>query len=98
FVNPPLDSNIFGKSDAEISISHISAVSDNQHLLNQVDLSSIHVVRKSHQLTPVPCMQPIIVTPEPPLLIAGELNNSRIDVLSFDLHDSDLPLQPTSPI
>lgn len=98
FVNPPADSNIFGKSGAEISISHISAGSDNQNLLNQVDLSSIHVVRKSHQLTPAPWMQPIIVSPETPLLIAGEQHNRRIGVLSFDLHDSDFPLQPTFPI
>ena len=98
FVNPPTDSSVFGKSGAEISISHISAGSDNQNLLNQVDLSSIHVVRKSHQLTPAAWMQPIIVTPETPLLIAGEQDNRRIGVLSFDLHDSDLPLQPTFPI
>ncbi|MGZ3625540.1 MAG: vWA domain-containing protein [Ktedonobacteraceae bacterium] len=98
FVNPPTDSNTFGKSGPEISISHISAGSDNQNLLHQVDLSSIHVVRKSHQLTPAAWMQPIIVTPETPLLIAGEQDNRRIGVLSFDLHDSDLPLQPTFPI
>ena len=98
FVNPPTDSNVFGKSGAEISISHISAGNDSPNLLNQVDLSSIHVVRKSHQLTPAPWMQPIIVTPETPLLIAGEQNNRRIGALSFDLHDSDLPLQPTFPI
>jgi hypothetical protein len=98
FVNPPSDSNIFGKSGAEIRISHISAGSDNQHLLEQVDLSSIHVVRKSHQLAPAQWMQPIILTPETPLLIAGEHNNRRIGVLSFDLHDSDLPLQPTFPV
>src|SRR2546423_97201 len=50
FVDPPAGSYIFGKSGAEIIISHINAGSDRQHLLNQVDLSSIHVVRKSHQL------------------------------------------------
>jgi len=98
FVNPPTDSNTFGKSGAEISISNISEGSDTQNLLNQVDLSSIHVVRKSHQLTPAAWMQPIIVTPETPLLIAGEQDNRRIGVLSFDLHDSDLPLQPAFPI
>jgi hypothetical protein len=98
FVNPPSDSNVFGKSGAEISISRISAGSDTQHLLNQVDLSSIHVVRKSHQLAPASWMQPVIVTPETPLLLAGEQNNRRIGVLSFDLHDSDLPLQPSFPI
>jgi VWA domain-containing protein/aerotolerance regulator-like protein len=98
FVNPPTDSNVFGKSGAEITISHISAGNDTQNLLNQVDLSSIHVVRKTHQVTPAPWMQPIIVTPETPLLMAGEQNNRRIGVVSFDLHDTDLPLQPTFPI
>jgi hypothetical protein len=98
FVDPPAGSYIFGKSGAEIIISHISAGSDSQKLLNQVDLSSIHVVRKSHQLTEAPLMQSVIVTPETPLLIAGEQNNRRMAVLSFNLHDSDLPLQPTFPI
>ena len=98
FVDPPAGSYIFGKSGAEIIISHINAGSDRQHLLNQVDLSSIHVVRKSHQLTAAPWMQSVIVTPETPLLTAGEQNNRRIAVLSFNLHDSDLPLQPTFPI
>jgi Ca-activated chloride channel homolog len=98
FVDPPVGSYFFGNSGAEITISHINAGSDNQHLLSEVDLSSIHVVRMSHQLTAAPWMQPVIVTPETPLLIAGEQNNRRIAALSFNLHDSDLPLQPTFPI
>ncbi len=98
FVDPPTGSFIFGKSGAEITISHISAGDDRQNLLNEVDLNSIHVLRLSHQLTPVSWMQPVIVTPETPLLIAGEKDNRRIATLSFNLHDSDLPLQPTFPI
>ena len=98
FVDPPAGSYIFGQSGAEIIISHISAGSDSQNLLNQVDLSSIHVVRKSHHLSLAPWMQSVIVTPETPLLVAGEQNNRRMAVLSFNLHDSDLPLQPTFPI
>jgi hypothetical protein len=98
FVDPPAGSSIFGKSGAEITISHISAGVDRQNLLNEVDLNSIHVLRLSHQLTPTSWMQPVIVTPETPLLIAGEKDNRRIAVLSFNLHDSDLPLQPTFPI
>ncbi len=98
FVDPPAGSYIFGQSGAEIIISHISAGSDRQNLLNQIDLSSIHVVRKSHHLSLAPWMQSVIVTPETPLLVAGEQNNRRMAVLSFNLHDSDLPLQPTFPI
>ena len=98
FIDPPAGSYFFGKSGAEITISHIRAGNDSQNLLNEVDLSSIHVLRQSHQLTSASWMQPIFLTPETPLLMAGEQDNRRIAVLSFNLHDSDLPLQPTFPI
>jgi len=98
FINPPTGSYIFGASGPEIAVSRISAGSDNQNLLNEVDLSSIHTLHVSHQLTPTSTMQPVIVTPETPLLIAGEQGNRRVAALSFDLHDSDLPLQPSFPV
>jgi Ca-activated chloride channel homolog len=98
FVNPPSGSYIFGTSGPEIAVSRISAGSDNQNLLNEVDLSSIHALHFSHQLTPTSTMQPVIVTPETPLLITGEQDSRRIAALSFDLHDSDLPLQPSFPV
>ena len=98
FINPPTGSYLFGKSGPEISVNHISAGSDSQNLLSEVDLNSIHVLRVSHLLTAATWAQPVIITPQTPLLIAGENTNRRIAVLSFDLHDSDLPLQPSFPI
>jgi Ca-activated chloride channel family protein len=98
FVNPPTGSYIFGASGPEIAVTRISAGSGNPDLLNEVDLSSIHTLQVSHQLTPAPSMQPVIVTPETPLLIAGEQGNRRVAALSFDLHDSDFPLQPSFPV
>jgi Ca-activated chloride channel homolog len=98
FVNPPAGSYIFGVSGPEIAVTRISAGSDSANLLNQVDLSSIHTLHVSHKLTPASSMQPVIVTPETPLLIAGEQANRRVAALSFDLHDSDLPLQPSFPV
>jgi Ca-activated chloride channel family protein len=98
FVNPPSGSYIFGKSGPQIAVSRISAGSDSRNLLNEVDLSSIHALHVSHQLTPASWMQPVIITSETPLLIAGEEGNRRIAALSFDLHDSDLPLQPSFPV
>ncbi len=98
FVNPPAGSYIFGVSGPEIAVTRISAGSDSANLLNEVDLSSIHTLHVSHQLTPSPSMQSVIVTPETPLLIAGEQANRRVAALSFDLHDSDLPLQPDFPV
>jgi hypothetical protein len=98
FVNPPAGSYIFGKSGPEIQVSHISAGNNSANLLNDVDLSSIRVLRSSHLFTPALWAQSVITTPETPLLIAGENNSRRIAALSFDLHDSDLPLQPSFPI
>jgi hypothetical protein len=68
------------------------------NMLANVDLSSIHVLHVSHQLQPASWAQTIINAPETPLLIAGENNNRRVAVLGFDLHESDLPLQPAFPI
>ena len=98
FINPPQGSYIFGQSRPEIRVSHIGAGSGSSGFLDNVDLSSIHVLRLSHLLVPALWAQSVIVTPETPLLIAGENNNRRIAALSFDLHDSDLPLQPSFPI
>jgi hypothetical protein len=98
FVNPPTGSYIFGKSGQNISVSHINAGNDSANLLQDVDLSSIHVLHASHQFTPAAWAQAVITTPETSLLIAGETNNRRVAALGFDLHDSDLPLQPSFPI
>lgn len=98
FINPPEGSYPFGASQHETKVSHITVGSDDANLLNAVDLGSIHVLRYSHQLNPSVWMQAIITTPETPLLLAGEHNNIRIATLGFDLHDSDLPLQPSFPI
>jgi hypothetical protein len=98
FVNPPTGSYIFGKSGQDIGVNHINAGNDSAHLLQDVDLSSIHVLHASHQFTPAAWAQAVITTPETSLLIAGETNNRRVAALGFDLHDSDLPLQPSFPI
>lgn len=98
FVNPPEGSYIFGKSGPEIRVSHIGPGAGSTDLLANVDLSSIRVLRSSHLLTPASWAQTVVNTPETPLLIAGENDNRRIAALSFDLHDSDLPLQPSFPI
>ena len=98
FINPPEGSYPFGTSQHETKVSHITVGSDDANLLNTVDLGSIHVLRYSHQLNPSVWMQAVITAPETPLLLAGEHNNTRIAALGFDLHDSDLPLQPSFPI
>ena len=98
FVNPPPMTYPFGTSGPETTISHINAGNDPTNLLSDVDLSSIHTMRSSHQLKPALWAQTIINASETPLLLAGEHNNQRIAVFGFNLQDTDLPLQPAFPI
>jgi Ca-activated chloride channel family protein len=98
FVDPPGNNSVFGTSGPLTGVSHSSAGEDPAHLLDNVDLSSIHTMRASHQIKPAIWEHTVINTPETPLLIAGEHNGQRNAVLGFDLHDTDLPLQPAFPI
>jgi hypothetical protein len=98
FINPPDGNYLFGTSGPLSSVSHINVGKDSMNMLANVDLSSIHVIHSSHQLQPAVWAETVINSPETPLLIAGENNNRRVAVLGFDLHESDLPLQPAFPI
>lgn len=98
FVNPPNGNYLFGTSGSLSTVSHINVGKDSMNMLANVDLSNIHVIHSSHQLQPALWADTVITSPETPLLIAGENNNRRVVVLGFDLHESDLPLQPAFPI
>src|SRR5712692_3054537 len=45
-----------------------------------------------------PWAEPLISTDGGPLLLAGEVKGRRIAILTFDVHDSDLPLNIAWPI
>ncbi len=98
YVDPPNGNYAFGVSGKQTTISHISIGTDPFNLLTNIDLSHIHIIHNSHQLQPTLWAQTIITATETPLLIAGESNNRRIAALGFDLHASDLPLQPAFPV
>ena len=98
FVNPPVGLYPFGTSSSLIKVSRVSPGDDKLKLLASVDLSSIHTLQTSHQLKLAAGIQSVIDAPETPLLIAGQNNNQRIAALGFDLHNSDLGLQPSFPI
>lgn len=98
YIDPPDGVYAFGVSGKQTGIGHISIGADPFNLLANIDLSNIHIIHESHQLQPSLWVQTVIAAPETPLLIAGENNNRRIAALGFDLHASDLPLQPSFPI
>jgi hypothetical protein len=50
------------------------------------------------KLTPPDWGRAVLDSPQGPLLVAGEREGYNVAVLAFDLHDSDLPLQPAFPL
>jgi hypothetical protein len=66
-------------------------------LTNFVDFNSVHILRARN--VSVPAWAKMLISVEgKPLLFAGTLDRRRVGVITFDLRDSDLPLQITYPI
>ena len=62
-----------------------------------VDWSNIHVLQ-ARQVDPPNWADVLIDTEIGPLVFAGETGGRRVAVVTFDLHESDLPLQVAYPI
>ncbi len=65
-------------------------------LLRFVDWRNVHVA--SAKQISAPWAQPLVMAAGGPLIMTGERNGLRAAVFSFDLHDSDLPLQIAFPV
>jgi Ca-activated chloride channel family protein len=69
----------------------------NDALTQFVDWRSVHLLQ-AHQVQ-LPAWARVVVDSDGgPLLFAGEVDGRRVAVITFDLHDSDLPLQVSFPI
>jgi hypothetical protein len=66
-------------------------------LLRYVDLSEVHI-REAVTLQPPPEAQVLLESGQGCLAAVWDEPRRRIAAIGFDLHDSDLPLQPTFPI
>lgn len=70
----------------------------NEHSLTRfVDWANVHVLRARSVETPA-WADTLIESDSGPLVFAGETNGQRIAALTFDLRESDLPLQIAYPI
>lgn len=65
-------------------------------LLQFVDWSGVNI-RQFKQID-VPWARPLVEASAGPLILTGEQNGHRIAIITFDLRDSDLPLQIAFPI
>src|SRR5258706_1087527 len=96
FVNPPTGSNAFFQVGAPFK--EMTNVQVREHPLTRfVDWSNVHILQaKTVQL---PAWADVLISVDAgPLVFAGEMDNRRIAALTFDLRESDLPLQIAFPI
>ena len=66
-------------------------------LLRFVDLSSLHIARSMRLQVPA-WGREVLSSDKGPLIIAGEESGRKVCVVAFDLHDTDLPVQPAFPL
>jgi Ca-activated chloride channel homolog len=93
-INPP--------SNPLFSVTGIFTPTDemkvNEHPLTQfLDWSAVHIRQARMVQTPV-WAEILVDSPQGPLVFAGETGGRRVVVITFDLNDSDLPLQVAFPI
>ncbi len=62
-----------------------------------VDWSGVHLLQ-AHQVDLPAWAHVVVQSPGGPLVFAGQVDGRRVAVFTFDLHDSDLPLQVTFPV
>ncbi|MDY7080085.1 MAG: VWA domain-containing protein [Chloroflexota bacterium] len=77
----------------DTTITHVAS----DDLLRYVDLSDVHVLQ-ARAVGPPPGARVLIEAEGGPLLFVAERPEGRLAVLTFDLRDSDLPLQIAFPI
>ena len=96
FIAPPVSTPLFEVSGV-MTATHIQRLETSDPILSYVKLSNLRVAR-AQAITPPPWAKTLIEARGGPLLIAGQTDKQRVAILTFDLHQSDLPLQIDFPI
>jgi Ca-activated chloride channel family protein len=95
-LHPPTDTNLLTVG-SDTPVSTISAARQGDPLLQDVPLDGTHI-SQARRLTPPSWADTVLSSPETPLLLVGEQAGHRIGIVGFDVHQSDLPLQPAFPV
>ena len=70
---------------------------DADNILRYVDASTIHIAKAQHIAVPSWAKQ-VLASDQGPLIFAGQTAGQKAAVVTFDLKDSDLPVQTAFPL
>ena len=97
YVDPPEDGP-YGTIDGRIEVPRLERPDPDHPLLRFVDLTTVHVGR-ARNVEPVDALRAVVATPAgAPLIAVGDVEGGRIGLITFDLRESDLPLQVAFPL
>jgi hypothetical protein len=95
-IAPPRSTDLFTVDAAELPVSNI-AVETGDPRLEFVDFDNVNIL--SHRpVSAAPWADVLVSAGGDPLLLAGEVDGRQVAIITFDIHNSDLPLQITWPI
>ena len=95
-LHPPLNNGLLNVGQ-DVLPSDVTAARQGDPLLANVAAQGIHVSR-TRRLEAPGWADVVLQSPETPMLLVGNAGGRRIGVLGFDVHQSDLPLQPAFPV
>ncbi len=95
-INPPRSTSLFTVGMESLNTGDIQVRRDDPRT-NFVDFDNVSVLAYQ-QVTNSAWADVLISAAEGPLLLAGDIDGRQVAVLTFDIHNSDLPLQITWPI
>ena len=96
FINPPRSTDYFSVTGT-IEFPSVRPIAGEEQLLRNVSMSEVSIL-KATRIVPGSWARIVVDSDGGPLLIAGERAGRRVAVMTFDLHNSDLPLQIAFPL
>ncbi len=95
-INPPGDTPLFKLNGTSTDTSGATVLRDDART-RFLKFSDVNI-RQFKRITDTPWADALVTAAGGPLVLAGQVNDHRVAVISFDLHDSDLPLKIAWPI
>lgn len=95
-INPPRSTDLFTVGGENTNTTN-AVVQTSDPRMAFVDFQYVRVM-SFREITGADWATPLIRVAGGPLLLAGEIEGRQVAILTFDIHNSDLPLQITWPI
>jgi hypothetical protein len=97
-INPPTSTDLFTVGpEVTPQTSSDYQVARNDPRAQFLEFDNISII-KFNQISNVDWATPLVNNGEWPLVLAGEIDGRQVAIISFDIHNSDLPLQITWPV